>query len=423
MNYIESKEVELKKDFTINIFKTVSAYANYDGGAIYIGVTDDGSVVGTPNSIDLKLKIENTINDVIKPRPNYGLKVIRIGNKDVLEVTVLGGTNTPYFYNQIAYMRNDTSTIPVNNYELTQLIMKGQNLTFDRLNSGSTDLTFNYFENKIIDTLNVDKLEQQTLVTLGLIHNDQYNNAGALFADNADILHSYVDIAKFGFDMDVFEDRIILKNNSILQYYDYAINMFTKYYPIVEKVSVPRRVQLEQIPEFAFKEALANAIVHRDYLIKGGIQIAMYNNRVEIRSPGGLPKGVTKELYLDGLTSITRNPVVSYIFYRLGIIEQFGTGVRRIIKSYDNYMLKPHFEINEQQIKVILPVINFDYSVLRANEAILLYLAAQPESTRQKMEENLGIEKATLLRRIDELINDNRIVRVGYGNQVKYKLN
>lgn len=365
MLYKESSSLELKVKFTNNILKTISAFSNDNGGKVIVGIDDLGNVVGIENIIKVKLDIENTINDTINPRPSFTMKITQRDNKDLLEINVSKGDAIPYYYKGIAYTRSDTSTIPLEGINLTKLIMKDNNLSFDQLKTDTKSLTFKYLETLFIDKLNIKQLETPTLLSLGLIQDNSYNNGAVLLSDTPDISHSYVDIAKFKLDTNTFEDRIKISNLSILEFYEIANEVFEKYYQNQEIVAVPRRITIEPVPKSAFKEALANALVHRNYLIKGGIQIAMFDNMIEIRSPGGLPEGITKDLYLQGLTSISRNPILSFVFFRLGIIEQFGTGVKRIINSYKNSNFKPVFNISENQIKLTLPVINFDYSYLK----------------------------------------------------------
>ena len=118
--------------------------------------------------------------------------------------------------------------------------------------------------------------------------------------------------------------------------------------------------------------------------------------------------------------SPTRWPLTSFIFFRLGIIEQFGTGINRIINSYRDTGTRPHFSINKNQLKIILPVINYDYTKLKDVEAIDAFLSAQPESSRKEIEDALSIDKTTIIRRLNELIELGRIIKIGNGPSTKY---
>lgn len=420
VEFIESKTTELKEKFTKSLLKTISAFSNYHEGAIYIGVRDDGVVVGNPNIIQEKIDIENTINTTITPKPFYDLNIIEIQNKSILEIVVYKGDNGPYFYQNTAYMRNDTSTIPVDGHNLTRLILRSKNLTYDQVISNKEKLTFDYLKSKLKTVLNVEEINLSILTTLGLYGENAFNNGALLISDNGKLNQSFVDIARFKLNTNTFLDRKRLENRSILEYFDQAISEFQLRYASYEVVDGKHRATKELIPFVAFREALSNAIIHRDYLLNAGVQIAMFDNRIEIASPGGLPEGIDEVQFFKGLTSLSRNPIIANIFFRLKLIEQFGTGVNRIIDSYKLYKLNPSFEISRSQIRVVLPVINFDYSKLESKESIIAYLKAFPKSSRQSIENAIVMEKSSLIRRLNELERFGLIFKIGNGPSTVY---
>lgn len=420
MKYTENKNTELKENYTTNIYKTISAFSNQEGGSIFLGVNDQGEVVGVLDIIKLKLNIENTINDSFVPRPNLEFKNEVVGNKSVLEIIVQKGNNPPYFYKSISYMRTDTSTVPMDSLTLSRYILSSENIGFDELDIRETNLTFDYLGNKLDKIIGLSEINESVLITLGLKKKNKYNKASLLLSDNNNLANSYIDIAKFKINNDIFLDRVIFKDESILKYYYNLLDLFEKYYPAISIVSVPTRVDKEQIPFVAFKEAILNAIIHRDYSINRGIQISMYDYKIEINSPGGLPEGINEEDYLTGGISIPRNKVLSSLFFRLGIIESFGTGIKRIIKEYNDSGEKPSFIIKDNYIKIILPVIGFEYNKLNNEEAILTYLKSHPFSPRSNIEKVLKIEKTTLLRKINELIERGIVKKQGIGPSVSY---
>jgi ATP-dependent DNA helicase RecG len=420
MKFIESKTIELKRTLTSNIYKSISAFSNLDGGSIFLGINDKGEVVGIVDLKNIKLNIENTINDVFTPRPIIDFINHETGGKSVLELKVIKGNNPPYFYKNISYMRTDTSTVPMDSKTLTRYMLSRENIGFDERGGNKNDLSFDYLENDLKETLGLEKLNESSLITLGLMKNGLLNNAAILLSDNNDISNSYVDIAKFKISADTFVDRIKLEKQSSLKYYYDLLDLFNKYYPRLSVVSVPKRIEREQIPYGAFKEAILNAIVHRDYLVNRGIQISMYDYMIEINSPGGLPEGINKEIYLSGGTSIPRNKAIASVFFRLGIIDQFGTGIKRIIHNYNNTDEKPSFVIDDNQIKIILPVVGYEYHKLNEEEGIISYLKSHPNSSRSKIESKLQIERATILRRLNELIESDLVKKIGNGPNVTY---
>ncbi|NLT01226.1 MAG: winged helix-turn-helix transcriptional regulator [Acholeplasmataceae bacterium] len=198
---------------------------------------------------------------------------------------------------------------------------------------------------------------------------------------------------------------------------------FQEQYPPYQIIDGAQRITKEQVPLVAFRETLSNAIIHRDYLMNTGIQISMFDNYIEFVSPGGLPEGMDEEQYYRGLTSLPRNPIIANVFFRLNLIEQFGTGIKRIVDSYKQYRMKPYFEIRKSQIKVILPITDFDYSRLEKKEAILSYLRANPKSSRQKIEDAVKLDKNTLIRRLNEFEKNGVVSRIGNGPSTVYVCN
>jgi ATP-dependent DNA helicase RecG len=364
--------------------------------------------------------IENSINSTITPKPFFDMNIIEFGGKTILEIKVYKGDNGPYYYQNTAYMRNDTSTVPVDGSNLTRLTLISKNLTYDQLKVSQSDLSFNYLKEKMSSVLHVTDINQAVLTTLGLFIDKTYNNAALLLSDNGSASQSYVDIARFKLDTNIFLDRKRFENQSLLKYFDQSITYFQTQYPSYQSVEGIQRTTKEQVPLVAFREALSNAIIHRDYLLNSGVQISMFENRIEIVSPGGLPEGMDEEQYYRGLTSLTRNPIIANVFFRLNLIEQFGTGIRRIIDSYKLYKIQPSFDIQKFLIRIILPVTNYDYSKLEKKEAILAYLHAFPKSSRQNIENAIKIEKSTLIRRLNELDEQGFVSKSGNGPTTIY---
>jgi len=231
MKLIESYNVELKEKFTKKMLKTISAYSNYHDGYIYIGVNNNGEIIGLPNIVQEKLNIENMINTTIKPTPFFEMNIIKIEQKEILEILVYKGENGPYYYDNVAYMRNDTSTIPLDGPNLTRLVLASKNTSYDQLKVSNSDLSFNYLEEKIRSILNIQKINIDILTTLGLYKNNAFNNGALLLSDKSDISQSYIDIARFKLDANIFLDRRRFENRSILEYFDQVMRYFQEQYP------------------------------------------------------------------------------------------------------------------------------------------------------------------------------------------------
>ncbi len=423
MKYLldESNTLEFKEKVSNTLFKTISAFANYSDGKILIGVADDGSIVGVDDVQALKLSLENAINDNVLPRPDYEIKESEYDGKSIIEIHIRKGRNVPYLYKGDAYRRIDTSTIKINENELFDLLLKKRNLTYDASASNNQNLKFDDLEKTLNAKLNLTKADINVLISLGLSKEGKFNIAAELLSNQNEIPNSFIDIVKFGNSTSVFLDRNRYEKCSILKQYQETINMFQLHYKPYQVVEGFERVTKVRVPEEAFREAVANAIVHRDYLVNGGIQISMYVNRIEIDSPGGLPEGITKENYLNDLVSVPRNPVLAGVFYRLGIIELFGTGVRRIIDAYIGCELKPNFIIGVSRIKIVLPVINYSENI-SDEEKVINILSIKNETYRKEIEELLGLNKTQTIAIINNLLNERKITKVGSGPNTKYKI-
>ena len=225
---------------------------------------------------------------------------------------------------------------------------------FDSLRSGTQDLKFSYLEKKLQETIGIGSLTDDVLRTLGLCTKERhYNNAAALMADQNSFFG--VDIVRFGDSIDYILDRKTFSNISVLSQYDQAVEMYRQYYQY-EVIDGVRRRTVETIPETAFREAMANAIASRKWNVNAHIRVAMFADRIEIFTPGGLPDSITQDDFMNSMVPLLRNPVLGSVFYRMHYLEQLGTGVRRIHEAYEDNRRKPVFDISENAVQVILPV-------------------------------------------------------------------
>lgn len=326
----ETDDLEYKSEINRGFLKTVSAFANFNGGRIVFGVDDDGTVVGLDNPKQACLDIENRINDSISPRPSFLLEIGENGR--TVELSVEEGLDKPYLSGGKAYRRSDSATVEVDGVELKRLILEGQNLSFDALPARSGDLEFTVLGKRLSSALGVNALTNDVMRTLGLLDGDAFTNAAALLADeNA---FSGIDMAKFGADHDTILDRETVKGVSVIAQFDRAIAFFERYCEY-EAIDGATRVLVERIPKKAFREAVANALAHRTWDVDACVRILLSDDNAEIVSPGGLVPGMTKEAYLEGRFSLLRNPVLAESMFRAGLIEKFGTGVRRIRRAYE----------------------------------------------------------------------------------------
>ena len=394
---IKNKKVVYKKEVSKTYLKTVSAFANYNDGEIIFGITDDFNVVGIDNPIEACLNIENQINDSIKPKPDYSLK---INDDKTISLYVMQGVNTPYRYNGKAYKRNDASTIEVDAIEEKRLILAGMNISFEELNANEANLKFSYLCQKLKEIIDLGNFNLDTLKCLNLYNSKfEYNNAAKLLSDENDF--PGVDIAIFGNSINIFKKRVTFAGESILkQYYD-SIDIYKGEY-IVEKIDGGFRKKVELIPFEAYREALANAIVHRTWDINANTKIEMYQDKIIISSPGGLDGDMTKEDYIKGNYSYLRNPIIANVFRRLNIIEAFATGIKRINEAYKNAYVKPTYNVTPSAISITLPVIE-DYSLSLNETKVIDSMKDNYLYNRADIEKLSGFTKDKLIRLLASL--------------------
>lgn len=418
----ENKNLEFKEKITKSYLKTVSAYSNYGDGKIIFGINDEGQVIGLEKAVDNKLNIENTINDSIKPKPEYTLEIEEIEGKNCIILNVKKGAFPPYYYNSKAYKRNDTSTVEVDRVELNRLVLQGSNLDYEELGVENEKLEFKFLEKKLKEIIQIKELNLDILKTLNLYKNKKFNIAAELFGDNNNRKFSGIDIIVLGENINKILFRENLEKKSILKQYFEAISIFERYYEYEEIVGF-ERLKKERISKEAFREAVANAIVHRLWDINANIKIIMSNDKIEIVSPGSLPQGMSKDEFMKGYVSVLRNPIISNIFYRLGIIEKFGTGIMRIKYEYRESFVKPVFEIDENSIRIILPTLETVPSNLVNGEVKVFEILRKYEKlSRKEIEELSGYNKSKVIRSINGLIEKSIIEQIGKGRSVKYQL-
>ena len=403
----ETSQLEFKSDITNTFLKTVSAFANYDGGQIRFGVADNGEIIGLSDPVQACLDIENKINDSIRPQPHYEISV-QESDKTVTLIVDAGGSK-PYTYKSKAYRRNDTATIEVDELELTRLILQGKNINYEELPADKQNLSFEYFEKIAKQEIGIDSLNKDILKTLNLYSDSEgYKHVAEILADN----NSFpgIDVVRFGESISIILKRETLEHESILKELEKSVAIYRDYYQY-EEIKGMERTIIEKIPEEAFREAIANALVHRTWDVNAQIRVMMFDDRIEISSPGGLPAGLSKEEYIKGKVSILRNP----------IMEILGTGIVRIKEAYKDSKKQPSFEVFDNSINVILPVIS--HADLTEDEAIVYGVLSKtfPKSISEITDAvPFGKSKTTGL--LKEMAEKKYISIVGRGRGTKYKL-
>ena len=414
----ETATLEFKQQLSKSYLKTVSAYANYGTGKIIFGIADDGTPVGLADPQDTCLRIEHAINDSIDPVPRFELAIE--GDTRTVTLTVHEGPDKPYLSSGRAYRRTDTSTVEVSRLEYGRLVLTGEHVSFDALVAKEQDLAFGHLEKELASKLGLKPLDQNSLISLELMTpSGKYCNAAALLADSNHF--PGIDIARFGESINIINARHTFEHMSVLEQMQRTLEVFDTYYAYEEIVGF-ERIAKTLVPREAFREAIANALVHRCWDVRANIKVGMFADRIEITSPGGLPAGITEELYLAGGPSVARNPILANVFFRLGHIERFGTGIPRILDEYAHETVSPSFALRDSSITVMLPVTVLE-NVTLDEEAILAVLAKGSALTRSQISEKTQLSKSKAIRTLNALVEKGLVTKVGEGRSVRYERN
>ena len=425
----EDKNTEFKRGYVEDIKKTLVAFANTDGGNLYIGIDDDGNAVEVNNIDGVMLQVSNVIRDAIKPDLAMfcDITIETVQDKKVVKITVNRGTARPYYLSakgirpEGVYVRQGASSVPASESAILSMIRETAGDSYEEARSLIQELTFNeaniVFENKQIPFGETQKR------SLGLIGEDgTYTNLALLLSDQC--THT-VKIAVFeGEQKTVFKDRrefcgsLLKQLNGAYQF----IDQFNHTHAHTEGLY---RVDKRAYPTEAIREALLNAIVHREYGFSASTLISIFDNRIEFVSIGGLARGISQSDILLGI-SIARNKKLADVFYRLHLIEASGTGMPKIIEAYREYGLDPHIEISDNAFKITLPNTNVTVKEtkveLTENEQGVLSVLKEGIKTRPEIQKALGFSQTTAIVTIAALLDKGLIVKIGNGNKTKYKI-
>ena len=432
MAFVESEVVELKAEVVGDICKEVIAFANTKGGTLYIGVSDDGSVVGVKNADQVILQLNNMIRDSIKPDVTMfvGYKTQHVGDKDIIAVTIQKGTDRPYYLGSKGlkpsgvYVRNGTSSDPATDSAIRRMIKETDGDNFESMRSLEQNLSFEAAE-KQFEKQNIP-FDAAKMQTLGMISADGiYSNVALLLSDQCP---STIKAATFsGEDKGSFQDRREFGGSLFQQMeelYSY-LDLRNQTKAIFDGLY---RIDTRDYPEDALREALLNSLIHRDYSFRASTLVSVYADRIEFVSVGGLPSGIELDDIMLGL-SVCRNPKLAAIFYRLQLIEAYGTGMPKIMNAYTETELKPKIQVSSNAFKITLPNRNAGTNhtqtpvgTLKSEEKrILDFIGSNGHIVRSDVDQLLDVSQATANRILKQMVAEGLIYQDGNGRKTKYR--
>lgn len=440
--HVEFKELDrVKGTVPDSVSKAIVAFVNTEGGEIYIGIRDDGSVVGVVDTDDAMTRVSNVARDTILPdvTPFIQIRSVELEKKSVVKVTIAAGTERPYYLAKEGlkpkgvFVRRGSACIPLSETGIREMIMETSGKSYEKNRSLNQELTFQTLQDK----MSARKLEfgRAQKLTLKMIGEDGlYNNLALLLSDQC--VHTTKVAIYQGQDAPVLRDRKEF-GGSILKQLDETYRFLDFYNKTNARFEGLRRIDRRDYPDEALREALLNSLVHRDYLFSGSTIINVFDNRIEFVSLGGLVRGISMDAVFMGVSQ-SRNPNLAAVFYRLGLVESCGTGVRKILRSYQDFEPSPKFQAAEGAFSVQL--FNRNENVVNSvqttpNEAtarvvssrpddvkaaILAFAKAKGKVTRKEIEDAFGFGTTKAYEALKSLCNEGAILQQKNGRRTTY---
>ncbi len=424
----ENENTEFKSALTGDIYKEVIAFANNGGGVIYIGVDDNGNETGVADVDETYTRLTNGIRDAISPDVTVFSKY-SLNENNVIKIEISEGARKPYYLKSKGikpsgvYVRQGASSVPASEDQIRLMIKMSDGDSFEGIRSLNQELTFasakqafekygvEFSENKY-RVLGITTDSNDLYTNLGLLLSDQCRHSikAAVFADEDNT--SFLDSKEF--------------TGSILRQLDDAYSYLMLNNRNNAEFKGLERVEHYSYPQEALREALLNALVHRDYAFSGSIIININESQIEFISLGGLLPGLSAEDIQNGISQ-PRNPKLAEVFHRLRLIESYGTGIRRIFTLYRDCEKKPEIIVTPNTFKLILPNQNY-YSTDKSEEkalndqqrTILQYIERNGAITEETAQKLLGVKRTRAYVILKEMRDNGLIVVQGRGQNKKY---
>ncbi len=428
MNF-ETESIEIKSQFTEDIYKEVIAFVHTDGGIVYVGIDDNGNVVGLTDVDQEYTRITNGIRDAIMPDVTMFVRFTVQENK-VVRITVNEGSNRPYYLKgkglkpSGVYVRQGASSVPASSEQIRQMIKESDGDTFEEMRSMEQELSFEAaakafkkygvsFGKEKYRALGITQKNDELFSNLALIISDQcaHTTKVAVFGDDSNT--TFKDNKEFG--------------GSVFTQLEDTFNYLMLCNKTEATIKGLERIEKQDYPEEALREALLNALVHRDYSFSGSIIINVNDKRMEFISIGGLLPGLSTDDIRIGISQ-PRNKNLAEMFHRLRLIESYGTGIRRIYKLYENCPVQPVIEATTHAFKMVLPNMNAVITaapkqaspVTAQMQKVLDYMNANGQITEKEISDLLGLKKTRTFTVAKQMRDLGLIQVIGRGKSKRY---
>ncbi len=424
LDSFEGEHVEFKESVNDSTVKTIAAFANSDGGRVYIGVSDDGEILGVENVDDELLKLTNKMHSNIRPDVPMMVTtdVETFGDKKLIVVTVNRGSKRPYYLAskglrpEGVYVRSGASSIPSSDTAILQMIQESAVDSFETRLSMEQNLSFEFAKSYFAES--GFELSDAEMRTLGMLTAEGFTNLALLLSDQCP---SFVKAASFNDDTrDVFLERREF-SGSILSQLEDAYGFLVLHDKFKTEYEGLRRIDYDDYPKQALREAIANAIAHREYALSGPTLVNVMPSLVEITSLGGLVPGITKE-DLEANISMPRNKLLAALMYRLGIIEAWGTGIGRMRSSYDDTGLDVEITITPNTFTVRLPnrnAVKIASKQVTDQDAVLEAIK-DGCSTRAEIQGHAGFSQSKTIGLLKKMVDSGVLDKEGKSRNTHY---
>ena len=419
----EDSRTEFKRQLTKESMKAVVAFSNTKGGDLYIGIDNDGSLIGLDNPDSVSLDIVHLLTDTIRPdvTATTDVKRISMDGKNIIQIAVQEGPSKPYYLREKGlrpegvYIRRGPSSVQAPEALILRMI-KESSESFESCVSVEQNLTF--------------ETASKVFAEAGVEFGDSQKASMGFYSDGLYTVLAYLisDQCTFGIKLAAYSDRYKTEfldrrevHGSILVQAENAMQFLRAYNPLRSRINGLRRTDYRAYPETALREVLINAVVHRDYSVDADILVSVFKDGIVVSSYGGLKRGLGIDDILVGISS-RRNPNIASIFYRLGFIESYGTGIPRIMGEYKNALIKPSIELTTNVFKFELPALAPPATDQISVDAVMELAASKDSFTRSEVEDVLKISKSKAGLLMSSLVSDGILEKIGSGRSVRYRI-
>jgi ATP-dependent DNA helicase RecG len=429
----EGYHLEFKESLDKSLIEEVCAFANSSGGKVLLGVSDDGEIKGIRTDNDILSRIQDVVNR-LEPKLNIKISVSDI----IIVVDVAQGGEKPYGCSRGFFIRIGPNSQKLTRNEIVSFFQKEGRIRFDELENSKADFKRDFDKEAFINFIELSNItpaidHKFLLENLDcMLENGKMTNAGVLFfARSTEFLLLQAKVVcvlyKGTEKLNILDKKDFYGN--IIQNIEDAIMFVKRHINIEYKIENLRREEIPEIPDIALREAIVNAVCHRDYFEKGAsVMIEIFDDRVEISNPGGLPSGLNAKEF--GTKSVVRNPVIASLLNRADYIEQIGTGINRIknsvkergqgsVEFYYNHFFVVTFTKTKKVTERVGEKVGkrvgekVGKSLTKNQRLIIKSMVGNPNISAKDLSDIIGISKRKIEENISKLKKKELIKRIG----------